>query len=73
MVRAKQADGDGKLKYNLEECGRRHAGDLVDGHRALNDVIATSSLFRAFVAKLRSSGGTMVSDGSGKVRKTFQI
>lgn len=75
MHLAKGADAlKDDLKYNLEESCRRHASELVDGHRAMNDVIATASLFRAFLAKLRSDGGTvMASDGSGQVRKHFEI
>lgn len=75
MHMSKQADGhkDDKIKYNLGDCCSRHGGELADGHRALNDVIATSSLFRSFVARLRSTGSSIVSDGSGQVRKHFQI
>ncbi len=77
MVMCKQADGhrdEKTVKFSLTECCNRHATDLVDGHRALNDVIATSSLFRSLVAKLRSAGGmTTASDGGGSVRKRFQI
>lgn len=76
MLLTKGADAhrDDKLKYSLEESTRRHGGDLVDSHRAMNDVIATAGLFRSFWAKLRSDGGMVqASDGSGAVRKTFEI
>lgn len=74
MIDAKRADGAKDVKFTLTECCNRYANDLVDGHRAMNDVVATSSLFRAFTAKLRNSGSTMQSsDGSGTVRKKFQI
>ncbi len=76
MVTVKQADGhkDEKISYKLGDCCSRHAEGLVDAHRALNDVIGTTSLFRAMTVKLRNSGGMMsTGDGSGSVRKKFQI
>jgi DNA polymerase III epsilon subunit-like protein len=75
MVMAKMADAHiDKLKYSLGEVSSRHGNGVVDGHRALNDVIATADVFRHFIAKLRSSGGMVqASDGSGQVRKQFQI
>lgn len=77
MHQLKLADGhkDAKIKFSLVEGVRRHAGDLADGHRAMNDVVATCDLFRAFVSKLRSSNNSSVkvNDGSGLVRKNFKI
>lgn len=75
MHLAKQADAhkDDKLKYSNEECCKRNNIELSDAHRALNDVISTTDLFRYYISKLRSNGAGTVSDGSGKVRKTFKI
>lgn len=64
---------DKTIKFNLEESCKRDGSELTDGHRALNDVIATSSLFRTYIARLRSRGGSKGEDGSGQVRKLFQI
>jgi DNA polymerase III alpha subunit (gram-positive type) len=78
MFLTKGADGhkdEKTVKFSLIESVRRHSGDIADAHRALNDVIATASLFRHFMSKLRSQGSSLqaASDGSGLVRKKFKI
>ena len=44
-------------KYNLTACVETSGGTLNDGHKAINDVIATKELLIYFVNKLRSQGG----------------
>lgn len=68
MVLAKMmwaVKGDEKL--NLGSCCERVGISLVDAHGSMNDVEATADLFRHYVKKLRSSGGS--SSGVGEVRK----
>lgn len=66
-------------KYNLAACVETSGGTLNDGHKAINDVIATKELLIHFVNKLRSNGsGTLDPNDSGKsnlirVRNEFKF
>jgi DNA polymerase III epsilon subunit-like protein len=73
MVQAKMCfpDTDSlKLEKVCEQAGIK----LNDAHKAMNDVIATTELFRYFTSKLRSSGGTSkVNIENKKSRLKFQF
>lgn len=67
--------------YKLGTCVEKSGGSLNDGHKAINDVIATKELLITFVNKLRSQPvtvGTFNPDDSGKedlvrVRNDFKF
>ncbi len=62
--------------FTLGACCARAGIDLIDGHRAMNDVVATVELYRYLVARLRATGGAAVSVVEGQVttqhRRVFQ-
>lgn len=64
---------DKSIKFNLGECCRRFGIEVIDGHRAMNDVIPTKELFVALMTRLRSSGGSGQSVGVDSFREKFQI
>lgn len=61
IVMSKLAWGNDEMmsNYKLGTCVEKSGGSLNDGHKAINDVIATKELLITFVNKLRSqsSGG----------------
>jgi len=62
--------------FTLGRCCQRAGIDLVDGHRAMNDVVATCDLYRYLTARLRATGGAAVSVVEGQVttqhRRVFE-
>lgn len=62
--------------FTLGRCCERAGIDLTDGHRAMNDVVATCDLYRYLVARLRATGGASVSVVEGQVttqhRRVFE-
>tara|TARA_X000001382_G_scaffold25412_3_gene15988 strand:+ start:1722 stop:2513 length:792 start_codon:yes stop_codon:yes gene_type:complete len=58
--------------YKLQTCVSKAGLDLVNAHRAINDVVATRDLFFHFKRKLRSSGGSVSADES-RVRDSFKF
>lgn len=67
---------DETSNFKLGTCCARAGIDLVDGHRAMNDVVATCDLYRYLVARLRATGGAAVTMVEGQVttqhRKVFE-
>lgn len=63
--------------YNLSTCCERMGINLINAHRAMNDVVATKDLFLAIKSRMRNGGGsgTMLSNSSGgkKERPYFQF
>lgn len=55
-------------KFNMAACCERASVQLVDGHRAMNDVAAMKDLFIYYSTRLRSgSSEVLVTDGIAKV------
>lgn len=72
MLQAEITDTD--TKFKLQSCCEMAGVDYVDGHRAMNDVIPMTDLFRYLVVRLRS-GTSQVTVQDGKVsvhRKVFE-
>lgn len=74
----KNAEGftnDASLRFKLGLCCTRFGIQLIDAHRAMNDVMATKELFVQLMTRLRSEGGAVLAE-NGEVdsfRKKFQI
>jgi DNA polymerase III epsilon subunit-like protein len=64
----------GKTRYNLGAC-MEHAGiQLIDAHRAMNDVLGTKALFQHMTTRMRTSTGGTVGSSEGKpFRETFKF
>lgn len=73
MAQAKQAFPDiDSLK--LANCCKWAGIELNDAHKAMNDVLATTKLFRFFVNKMRATGNSSdKSANNEKSRLTFQF
>lgn len=66
---------DNTTKFNLGECCERAGVSVIDGHRAMNDVVAMKDLFIYYSLRLRSgSSNVTVNDGVAKVspRNSFE-
>jgi DNA polymerase III alpha subunit (gram-positive type) len=60
-------------KYNLAACCERAGIEMIDGHRAMNDVMPTTDLLRYFITRLRSNSEVTVNDGVAIAhRQTFE-
>lgn len=65
---------DTDTKFKLRDCCFRAGIDVIDGHRAMNDVVPTADLLRYFVTRLRS-GSSEVTVHQGQIsvhRKQFE-
>lgn len=65
---------DTTTKFNLSACCQKAGTDVIDGHRAMNDVIPLSDLLRYFLTRLRS-GSSEVTVVEGQIsihRQGFQ-
>lgn len=63
---------DTTTKFNLAACCERAGIDLVDGHRAMNDVVPLADLVRYILTRLRS-GSTEVTVTGGAIVSHRQI
>ena len=66
---------DNTTKFTLGECCERAGVSVIDGHRAMNDVVAMKDLFIYYSLRLRSgSSNVTVNDGVAKVspRNSFE-
>lgn len=63
--------------YNLSSCCERMGINLINAHRAMNDVVATKDLFVAIKNQMRNGGGggssTLSNSSEGKKRPYFQF
>ncbi len=55
-------------KFNLAACCERAGIDLVDGHRAMNDVIPLTDFVRYVITRLRSGSSVAISGGNISVK-----
>lgn len=65
---------DTTTKFNLGACCNKAGTDVIDGHRAMNDVIPLTDLLRYFLTRLRS-GSSEVTINEGQIsihRQGFQ-
>lgn len=65
----------GKInKFNLGACCKEAGIDLIDAHRAMNDVEANKLLHEFLIKSLRNEGNSIsVSNKEESVRKTFRF
>lgn len=74
LSRAKSVDES--AKHNLSEVSKREGVELIDAHRAMNDVIATSSVFKKYINAIRNSNvgsGPSIQESSKRnQRASFQ-
>lgn len=65
---------DKQTNFKLASCCQRAGIELVDAHRAMNDVMPLTDLWRYFQARLRSNTSEVtITDGKASVhRQTFQ-
>lgn len=65
---------DTTTKFRLTQCCERAGIDVIDGHHAINDVIATADLLKFFLTRLRSgSSEVVVQSGTVSVhRQVFE-
>ena len=62
----------GSLK--LGDCCAEVGVDLPDAHKAMNDVVATTDLFRVYCGKIKNTGGkTIKTKSKEKSRVKFQF
>lgn len=72
MLQAQVTDKD--TKFKLQDCCYRAGVDFVDGHRAMNDVVPMTDLFRYLATRLRSGSSQVVVD-QGRIsvhRQSFE-
>lgn len=72
MLQAQITDKD--TKFKLQDCCYRAGVDFIDGHRAMNDVVPMTDLFRYLATRLRS-GSSEVTVTEGRVsvhRQSFE-
>lgn len=64
---------DTTTKFKLTNCCERAGIDVIDGHHAINDVVATGDLLRFFLTRLRSGSDVVVQSGTVSVhRQVFE-
>lgn len=74
LSQAKSAPEGPDLQYKLEQCCERANVELLDGHDAMNDTIATKELFVTHIRSLRESTGLAVQGEEGtKFRHSFKF
>lgn len=72
LSQAKHYPDSGDYKYNLEASCERAGVELLDGHDALNDTIATKELYVSFIRTLRESSFTSSSNNEEEVEQRFR-
>lgn len=75
MSQARSYPQGNELKFNLEACCERMSVELLDGHDAMNDTLATMELFIKLIYHLRGDGseGMELQDTRSRVRDTFKF
>jgi DNA polymerase III alpha subunit (gram-positive type) len=75
MARAMWGGKGEELKYTLSDCCMRANLELIDAHKAINDVIATKDLFVYFLNQMRGSNVVGKSEIStdGRYRNNFKF
>lgn len=59
--------------YKLGHCCSLSGAEVIDAHRAMNDVVATGDLFRYFLNNMRNNKVSIEKKEIVKARKTFQM
>jgi len=71
---SKGATPDDSIKFNLTECCRREGIEVIDAHRAMNDVIPTKQLFIELMSRTRGKSSTHSGEtGVSRFRKKFRL
>jgi len=59
--------------FQLVSCCERAGIDLVDGHRAMNDVVATTDLLRHIISRTRAEGGSEKISLNKEAADTYRV
>lgn len=62
-----------ELKYTLEASCERNEIELLDGHDAINDTLATKELFISFIRALRENTGSVETSQEIRFRDNFKF
>jgi len=72
MCRSKWATEEG-VKFSLEACCERMGIELIDGHGALNDVIANAQVLKNLIFSMRSESGGSELVKEKRFRESFKF